>query len=134
MSANEITDKLIDKMADFDVIILNFANGDMVGHTGVIDAAVKAVETVDNCLGRIIKKIDELGGTLIVTADHGNCDWMLDDEGNVITSHSTYPVPFIINRKDIELNDGKLADIAPTIVQLLNLEKPEEMTGNSLIK
>ena len=134
MSANEITDKLIDKMEDFDVIILNFANGDMVGHTGVIDAAVKAVETVDNCLGRIIKKIDELGGTLIVTADHGNCDWMLDDEGNVITSHSTYPVPFIINRKDIELNDGKLADIAPTIVQLLNLEKPEEMTGNSLIK
>ena len=134
MSANEITDKLIDKMADFDVIILNFANGDMVGHTGVIDAAVKAVETVDNCLGRIIKKIDELDGTLIVTADHGNCDWMLDDEGNVITSHSTYPVPFIINRKDIELNDGKLADIAPTIVQLLNLEKPEEMTGNSLIK
>ena len=134
MSANEITDKLIDKMEDFDVIILNFANGDMVGHTGVIDAAVKAVETVDNCLGRIIKKIDELGGTLIVTADHGICDWMLDDEGNVITSHSTYPVPFIINRKDIELNDGKLADIAPTIVQLLNLEKPEEMTGNSLIK
>ena len=134
MSANEITDKLIDKMEDFDVIILNFANGDMVGHTGVIDAAVKAVETVDNCLGRIIKKIDELDGTLIVTADHGNCDWMLDDEGNVITSHSTYPVPFIINRKDIELNDGKLADIAPTIVQLLNLEKPEEMTGNSLIK
>jgi 2,3-bisphosphoglycerate-independent phosphoglycerate mutase len=134
MSANEITDKLLDKMADFDVIILNFANGDMVGHTGVIDAAVKAIETVDNCLGRIIKKIDELDGTLIVTADHGNCDWMLDDEGNVITSHSTSPVPFIINKKDIELNDGKLADIAPTIVQLLDLEKPQEMTGISLIK
>ena len=134
MSAKEITDKLLKQIEEYDVVILNFANGDMVGHTGVIDAAIKAVETVDSCLGKIMKKMDEIGGTLIVTADHGNCDWMLDENGNVITSHSTYPVPFIINRKNIELKDGKLADIAPTIIELLDLPKPLEMTGDSLIK
>ena len=134
MSAKEITDKLLKQIEEYDVVILNFANGDMVGHTGVIDAAIKAVETVDSCLGKIMKKMDEIGGTLIVTADHGNCDWMLDENDNVITSHSTYPVPFIINRKNIELKDGKLADIAPTIIELLDLPKPLEMTGDSLIK
>ncbi len=134
MSAKEITDKLLKQIEEYDVVILNFANGDMVGHTGVIDAAIKAVETVDSCLGKIMEKMDEIGGTLIVTADHGNCDWMLDENGNVITSHSTYPVPFIINRKNIELKDGKLADIAPTIIELLDLPKPLEMTGDSLIK
>jgi 2,3-bisphosphoglycerate-independent phosphoglycerate mutase len=134
MSAKEITDKLLKQIEEYDVVILNFANGDMVGHTGVIDAAIKAVETVDSCLGKIMEKMDEIGGTLIVTADHGNCDWMLDENDNVITSHSTYPVPFIINQKNIELKDGKLADIAPTIIKLLDLPKPLEMTGDSLIK
>ena len=134
MSAKEITDKLLKQIEEYDVVILNFANGDMVGHTGVIDAAIKAGETVDSCLGKIMEKMDEIGGTLIVTADHGNCDWMLDENDNVITSHSTYPVPFIINQKNIELKDGKLADIAPTIIELLDLPKPLEMTGDSLIK
>ena len=79
-------------------------------------------------------KIEEIGGTLIVTADHGNCDWMLDDDNNVITSHSVFPVPFIINRENIKLKDGKLADIAPTILHLLDMEIPKEMTGNILIE
>lgn len=134
MSAYEITDKLIDKLDQFDVVILNYANGDMVGHTGVIPAAVKAVETVDECVGKLYKRIKELDGILIVTADHGNCDWMLDDEGNVITSHSTSLVPFIITKKDLKLKDGKLADIAPTILNLLNCEIPSVMTGEVLIK
>jgi 2,3-bisphosphoglycerate-independent phosphoglycerate mutase len=134
MSAREITDKLLPVMENYDVIILNFANGDMVGHTGVIPAAITAVECVDECLGKIYKKIEEIGGTLIVTADHGNCDWMLDDDNNVITSHSVYPVPFIINRENIKLKDGKLADIAPTILHLLDMEIPEEMNGINLIE
>ncbi len=133
MSAREITNKLIDVVADYDVVIINYANGDMVGHTGVIPAAIDAVECVDDCLGKLYKKVEELEGTLLVTADHGNCDWMLDDNNNVITSHSTSLVPFIIN-KDVELKDGKLADIAPTILSILNLPIPEEMTGSILIK
>ena len=119
---------------NYDVIILNYANGDMVGHTGVFDAAKKAVEVMDECLGKVIKKVEELGGTLIVTADHGNCDYMLDENNNVVTSHSTSLVPFIVGRKDISLSDGKLGDIAPTILSLLGLEIPNEMTGKDLIK
>ena len=134
MSAYEITDKLLEIMDDFDVVILNYANGDMVGHTGNIPAAIKAVETVDECVGKIYKKVKELDGKLIVTADHGNCDWMLDDDGNVITSHSTSLVPFIITDKNIELKDGKLADIAPTILNMLDIEIPSAMTGEVLIK
>ena len=134
MSAKEITEKLLPIMENYDVIILNFANGDMVGHTGVIPAAIDAVECVDECLGKIYNKVEELGGTILVTADHGNCDWMLDDDNNVITSHSVYPVPFIINKENVKLKNGKLADIAPTILYLLNLEIPEEMTGNVLIE
>ncbi len=133
MSAVEITDKLIGVIDNYDVVIVNYANGDMVGHTGIIPAAITAVECVDKCLGRLYKKVEEIGGTLLVTADHGNCDWMLDDNNNVITSHSTSLVPFIINR-NVELKDGKLADIAPTILSILNLEIPKEMTGNILIK
>ncbi len=133
MSAVQITDKLIEVIDNYDVVIVNYANGDMVGHTGVIPAAITAIECVDECLGRLYKKVDEIGGTLLVTADHGNCDWMLDDNNNVITSHSTSLVPFIINR-DVELKDGKLADIAPTILKILDLEIPEEMTGSILIK
>lgn len=135
MSAYEVTDKLIKELDNhLDVVILNFANGDMVGHTGNLDAAIKAVETVDDCIGKIYKKVKEIGGTLIVTADHGNSEVMIDDNGNVITSHTTNKVPFIITDKSIKLEDGKLADIAPTMLYLLGLDIPKEMTGNVLIK
>jgi len=134
MSAYQITDKLIEVMHKYEVVILNYANGDMVGHTGDFEATLKAVEVLDECLGEVLKKVEELNGTLIVTADHGNCDYMLDDKNNVITSHSTSLVPFIINKKGIKLNSGKLGDIAPTMLDLLNLEIPKEMTGNSLIE
>ncbi len=134
MSAYLITNKLLEVIDEYDVIILNYANGDMVGHTGNYEATVKAVEVLDECLGKLIKKIDEINGTLIVTADHGNCDYMLDDNNNKITSHSTSLVPFIVNKKDITLENGKLGDIAPTMLSLLNLEIPKEMTGKNLIK
>ena len=134
MSCYEVTDALLPELGNFDVIILNFANGDMVGHTGVMDAAIKAVEAVDYNLGRIYEKVNELGGVMIITADHGNCEEMLDTEGNVLTAHTTNLVPLIITKKDLELNNGKLGDIAPTMIDLLNLEIPSEMTGVSLIK
>ena len=134
MSADEVTEKLLAELPHTDLVILNFANGDMVGHTGVLEAAIKAVETVDKNLKLIYDKVMELGGILIVTADHGNCEEMLDDENNVVTSHTTNPVPFIITEKGLKLHEGKLGDIAPTILDLMNLEKPIEMTGASLIE
>ena len=136
MSAKEVTDTLINELNKdyYDVVILNYANGDMVGHTGDYDAAKKAVEFLDVCLKRIYDKITEKEGTLIITADHGNCDVMFDKENNKVTSHTTNLVPFIITRKNINLKNGKLADIAPTMLELLNLEKPTEMTGVSLIE
>ena len=136
MSAEEVTNTLIDELSKdlYDVVILNFANGDMVGHTGVYEAAKTAVEFLDKCLKRIYDKVNELDGILIVTADHGNCDTMWDENHNVVTSHTTEPVPFIITKKDIELKEGKLGDIAPTMLKLLNIDIPEEMTGEVLIK
>ncbi|MBO5138064.1 MAG: 2,3-bisphosphoglycerate-independent phosphoglycerate mutase [Bacilli bacterium] len=134
MSATEVTDELLNTIENYDVIILNFANCDMVGHTGDFDATVKAVETVDKNLGKIYEKVKELDSTLIVTADHGNCEIMLDDNNQVITSHTTSKVPFIITKKGMKLKEGKLGDIAPTMLELLKLEKPREMTGNSLIE
>ena len=133
MSAYEITDELLKRIDNYDVIILNFANGDMVGHTGDLNAAIKACETVDDCIGKIYNKINELDGTIIITADHGNCEEMIDENGNILTSHTTNKVPFLIN-KDLKLKDGKLADIAPTILYLLNEEIPAEMTGEILIE
>lgn len=133
MSAYEITNTLLKEMDKYDVIILNFANGDMVGHTGVFDATVKAVETIDDCIGKIYDKIQQLNGVMLITADHGNCDYMLDENNSVITSHSLSLVPFIITDKMLKLKDGKLADIAPTILTLLNIDIPEEMTGAILI-
>lgn len=131
MSSYEMTDKLLEIIADYDVVILNFANCDMVGHTGNFDATVQAVEAVDENLGRIKKKVDELGGLLIVTADHGNAECMLQD-GKVITSHTCNKVPFIICKKDVTVKDGNLSDIAPTMLSLMNLEIPKEMTGKRL--
>ena len=132
MSAYEITDTLLKEMDKYDLIILNFANGDMVGHTGNLKATIKGIETIDICLGRIIKKINKLNGTLVLTADHGNSEVMLKDD-KAITSHSTNPVPFIITNKKYQLENGKLGDIAPTILKLMNLEIPKEMTGNVLL-
>jgi len=138
MSAPEITENLIEKLREniYDCIILNFANPDMVGHTGVIPAAIKAVETVDNCIGKILKEIKKLGGALLITADHGNCDMMLTKDNKPITSHTTNKVPFILyGVENVKLrSEGALCDIAPTILELLNIKQPKEMTGKSLIE
>lgn len=138
MSALEVTDKLIEELdKDYlDIIILNYANGDMVGHTGVYDAAVKAVEFMDECLKRIYDKVVvEKNGIMIVTADHGNCDVMINDDGTPCTTHTTNKVPFVVTKEDVSLNsDGKLADIAPTILDLMNIPIPSEYNGKSLIK
>ncbi len=137
MSAYEVTDALeteIDKDLH-DVIILNYANPDMVGHTGVIDAAVKAVETVDECIKRIVDKVLSKGGTLLITADHGNAEEMVNETtGKPQTAHTTYDVPLLMIGTDRELNEGKLCDLAPTLLELMNLDVPEEMTGKSLLK
>lgn len=137
MSAYEVTDKLVPaiKSGKYDVIILNFANCDMVGHTGVFEAAVKAVEAVDECVGRVVNAIQEMDGVALITADHGNADKMVDADGEPFTAHTTNPVPFCVIGYDCELREGgRLADIAPTMLQILRLEQPEEMDGVSLIK
>ena len=139
MSAYELTDELINRLDSdkYDMVILNYANPDMVGHTGIIEAAVKAVETVDECLGRVAEKVLEKDGTLFVTADHGNAEIMIDfSTGNPFTAHTTDPVPFIWVSNNTEgrtLKEGKLADIAPTMLNEMGLEKPAEMTGECLI-
>lgn len=140
MSAYEVTDKLLEdlKTDPKDVIILNFANCDMVGHTGVFAAAVKAVETVDKCLSRIVPVILAMGGTALITADHGNAEKMLAEDGSPFTAHTTSRVPFLYvndDQKEIRLRpDGRLSDMAPTILEILNLPKPPEMLGISLIE
>ena len=131
MSAYEITDKLLEIMNEYDFVLLNFANGDMVGHTGDLDAAIKAVETIDECVGKLY---DNFEGLMIITADHGNCEEMIDENNNVLTSHTTNLVDFIITDENITLKDGKLADIAPTVLKLFNLPIPKEMTGEVLIE
>ncbi len=135
MSVYIVTDNFLKEVENYDVTIMNLANGDMVGHTGVYEAAVQAVEHMDKCLAKIYHKVvEELDGILIIIADHGNCDIMWDENHKPVTSHTTNPVPCIITKEGIELNDGKLADIAPTMLELINLPVPEEMTGVSLIK
>lgn len=137
MSAYELTDALIEGIqADrFDAIILNFANPDMVGHSGQLVPTIKAIEAVDECLGRIIDVIHDKGGKAIVTADHGNADEVLTLENAPMTAHTTNPVPVIVTDKEVELRDGgKLADLAPTMLEMLKLEQPEKMTGKSLFK
>ncbi len=137
MSALEVTDEVIGRLESgkYDVIILNYANCDMVGHTGVFEAAVKAVETVDQCVGRMVAKIQELGGAALITADHGNADQMWDEEGKPFTAHTTNPVPFVaVGTGAKALRDGgRLADIAPTMLEVLGLPQPQEMDGRSLL-
>jgi len=137
MSALEVTDKLLEaiKSDKYDVIILNYANMDMVGHTGVIPATIKAVETVDACIGKVIDAIKQKNGLAIITADHGNADHMTEKDGSPMTAHSMNQVPMVvISSEKVELKkEGKLADIAPTLLDLLNIKKPKEMTGVSLL-
>ncbi|HOK81757.1 MAG TPA: 2,3-bisphosphoglycerate-independent phosphoglycerate mutase [Clostridia bacterium] len=137
MSAYEVTDKAIElvKSGKYDVMILNYANCDMVGHTGVFDAAVKAVTAVDGCLKRLIEAIQSVGGQAIVTADHGNADKMMEADGSPFTAHTTNPVPFIVVKEgDFKLAEGGiLADVAPTLLDMMGIEKPAEMEGKSLI-
>ena len=139
MSALEVTDKVVEAIGAhrFDVIVLNYANADMVGHTGRLDAAIKAVETIDRCLGRLAKAVEDAGGTLVITADHGNAEMMRDPQtGEPHTAHTLNPVPFLIAnppRVVGNLEDGRLADVAPTLLDLLGLEKPAAMSGHTLV-
>ena len=136
MSAVEVTDELLPRLADYDLIILNFANPDMVGHTGVVEAGVKAVETVDACCSRIIPKLLELDGKALITADHGNCEKMRNSDGSPNTAHTSYLVHFLYVARDaakFRCEDGILADVAPTLLFLLGLPQPKEMTGHNLL-
>jgi 2,3-bisphosphoglycerate-independent phosphoglycerate mutase len=138
MSAPELTRKAVDAIdsGKYDMIVLNFANPDMVGHTGVLPAAIKAVETVDAGLGRIVEALNRSGGALLVTADHGNCEMMRDPEtGGPHTAHTTNPVPVIVMGAEASsLANGRLADLAPTMLDMMGLPKPPEMTGASLLR
>ena len=139
MSAYEVTEKVLEELdtGKYDVVILNFANCDMVGHTGIFNAAIKAVETVDECVAKVVDKILALGGNAIITADHGNADKMVAENGEPFTAHTTSIVPLIVvGEKFVDkklYNDGKLCDIAPTLLDMMNIEIPKEMTGKSLI-
>jgi 2,3-bisphosphoglycerate-independent phosphoglycerate mutase len=136
MSAFEVTDELLKRIDKFDLIILNFANPDMVGHTGVVEAGIKAVEAVDQCCAKIIPRLLELDGKAIVTADHGNCELMRNPDGSPNTAHTTNLVHFIYvanNAKKFRCNDGILADVAPTLLFMLGMDKPSDMTGRSLL-
>jgi 2,3-bisphosphoglycerate-independent phosphoglycerate mutase len=137
MSARPVTERVLAEIdsGKYDAIILNYANCDMVGHTTVFDATVKAVEAVDEGIGKIYRKIKEVGGTLIVTADHGNAEKLLDEDGRPFSAHTTSPVPFVITEKGLKLREGgTLGDVAPTMLELLGVKQPEEMTGRSIIK
>ena len=137
MSAIEVTDKVVDAINSkkYDTIILNYANPDMVGHTGNLDAAIKAIETIDTCVKRVVDAVEAQNGVLIITADHGNAEQMIDYKtGEPHTAHTTNLVPLVlVGMKDVKLKEGKLADLAPTMLEIMGLEKPAEMTGESLI-
>ncbi len=138
MSAYGVTDRVLEQIAEnrYDVIILNFANPDMVGHTGIMEAAVAAIETIDSCVGKITDAVLAQGGQILLTADHGNAEAMLDETGAVQTAHSTNPVPLVfISNEPKELAEGGiLADLAPTLLTMMDLPIPSEMTGKSLLK
>ena len=138
MSAEPLTDEVIKRLSTekYDLLILNFANPDMVGHTGVLEAAIKACETIDACLKRVVEKVLSLGGACLITADHGNCERELNEDGSPNTAHTTNLVEFIYagpNADKAKLQDGILADVAPTLLYLLGVPKPEEMTGHTLV-
>ncbi|MDY2727367.1 MAG: alkaline phosphatase family protein, partial [Anaerostipes faecalis] len=139
MSAPEVGEKLVEaiKSDKYDVIIVNFANSDMVGHTGIEEAAIKAVEAVDTCVGNAVEAIKEVDGQMFICADHGNAEQLVDYEtGAPFTAHTTNPVPFILVNYDegVKLREGGcLADIVPTLIEMMGMEKPEDMTGTSLL-
>jgi 2,3-bisphosphoglycerate-independent phosphoglycerate mutase len=138
MSAPELTDRFVEAIesGDFGFAVLNYANPDMVGHTGSIEAAVKAVETVDACLGRSVAAVEGRGGIALVTADHGNAETMLDERGATHTAHTTNPVPLVLTATNVSpfvRNGGELADLAPTVLRLLAFDPPLQMTGKNLI-
>ncbi len=136
MSAYEVTDALLEELerGEQDVVILNYANPDMVGHSGKLEPTIRAVEAVDACLGKVVDKVLSQDGVAVIIADHGNADTMIDEKGSPVTSHSTEPVPMIVTKKGIRLrDDGILADVAPTLLHLLGIEQPSEMTGRSMI-
>ena len=135
MSAYQVTEEAVKRIESgaYDVIILNFANCDMVGHTGVYEAACRAVTAVDECVGRVVEATSRMGGVSLITADHGNAEQMADEDGEPFTAHTTNLVPFYIVGASVRLRDGRLADIAPTMLDLMGLEKPKEMDGETLI-
>ncbi|MAS24631.1 MAG: phosphoglycerate mutase (2,3-diphosphoglycerate-independent), partial [Oceanospirillaceae bacterium] len=137
MSAPEVTDKLVEaiKNREYDLIVCNYANGDMVGHTGVYDAAVKAAECIDECLKRVTDALLEVGGECLITADHGNAEQMLDDNGQAMTQHTTGPVNLIYvnQREQASIQPGRLCDVSPTLLAMMGIEQPAEMTGTSLV-
>lgn len=136
MSAYEVTEKLVDAINSevYDTIIVNYANCDMVGHTTVFDAAKRAVEVVDECLGKVYEAARKVNGTLVILADHGNAEKLLEEDGTPFSAHTTNPVPCIITKKGVKINSGILADVAPTMLELLGIDKPAAMGGKSLIK
>ncbi len=137
MSAYEVTDKVLEAIESnkYNAIILNYANPDMVGHTGSLEAAIKAIETIDECVGKVVEAVEKVNGVLLMTADHGNAEQMIDYKtGEPHTAHTTNPVPLmLVGMNDVSLKPGKLADLAPTMLDIMGLEKPEEMTGESII-
>ena len=136
MSAYEVTEKVLEAINSekYDSIILNYANPDMVGHTGNLEAAIKAIETIDECVGKVVEAIEAHNGVLLITADHGNAEQMIDyTTKDPHTAHTTNPVPLILVGMDAKLKSGKLADLAPTMLDIMGLEKPQEMTGESLL-
>jgi 2,3-bisphosphoglycerate-independent phosphoglycerate mutase len=135
MSAEGVADRVVEEVAGSAFCVVNFANPDMVGHTGSIPAVIRAVETADRCLGRVVERVSELGGVCLITADHGNAEQMLEDDGvSPHTAHTTSPVPLIVTLAGAELRDGgELADLAPTALQLLGFDPPSTMTGQALV-
>jgi 2,3-bisphosphoglycerate-independent phosphoglycerate mutase len=141
MSAPGITDELLRRLSGaelpYDLVVLNFANADMVGHTGMLEATITALEVVDACIGRIVERVQQLGGTVLITGDHGNAEQMIDADGGPLTAHTLNPVHLLLvddRLTDAQVHDGIFADVAPTMLGLLGLAVPAEMTGHDLLK
>jgi len=136
MSAPEVAERVVRAIDDdgYGFVVVNFANPDMVGHTGVIPAVVRAVETTDACLGRVVEAVERAGGVSLVIADHGNAENLLQEDGSPHTAHTTNPVPVILTAADAKLRDGELSDVAPTLLALLGVERPPAMTGENLVQ